>query len=66
MRTREANVPSKYDERPWLSVHDTTGEFDVQGFTGGLVQAGGDMTLLMQLEDMLNRFAGTPPRGRRP
>lgn len=56
---------ARYDERLRRSVHDTTGEFDVQGFMGGLIRVGGDMTLVTQLDDMFNRFTGRTPQGRR-
>ena len=47
----------------WKSIQ--SGELNrVEAFMGGLIQVDGDVTLLMQLEDMLNRFAGTPPQGR--
>jgi aminoglycoside phosphotransferase (APT) family kinase protein len=45
----------------WQKIQ--SGELNrVEAFMGGLIQVEGDMTLLMQLEDTLNRFAGPPPQ----
>ncbi len=44
----------------WKAIQ--SGELNrVEAFMGGLIQIEGDVTLLMQLEDMLNRFSSPPP-----
>ena len=44
----------------WKAIQ--SGELNrVEAFMGGLIQVAGDVTLLMQLEDTLNRFSSPPP-----